>query len=489
MASKENKTIFNTTEKSNFILNMRESTVRKGTVCALAIVPAFIYIMVVLKMFFIVEMSAFSMTLTVGGAAAFIWLAVVQAKKTCFDKSQIMPFLLCILMFVFAFIASVLSFDFDTALSGNYGRFEGLLSITCYMGIFLLAMQIQRKRGMRIVMDVLVAAGVLNCVFALLQSIPGTFANKYSFYINLGAMQLTGVYLPSGLCTSPIFFATLLTLVCGVSVFGSCYDLNISRRVLYTISTIIFTVFAVATHTLIGVLGIGVVLFCALVLEIIRMARKSSDHYKSTTYPIVRLLIYVAVYVSCIIMFFSSGGFYDGGIMWADSFSYLSGVSGYYYPNTEEYPDRAPFDISSLRELYGYLWSNTVEAMDKYDLWLTGSGPDCLYYTQLKTTSEIMVENYSFDKCYNDYLYIAATRGIPSLLAYGTLLVLCIKRALGGVRAMLGAKKNDFWVCGAAFAAVIGYIVIAFFNASSILVAPVFWLLLGFCAKKNPPTD
>ncbi|MBQ7132502.1 MAG: O-antigen ligase family protein [Oscillospiraceae bacterium] len=489
MAQKENKTIFNTTEKSNFILNMRESTVRKGTVGVLLVVPVFIYIMVALKMFFIVEMTAFSMTLTLAGAAAFIWLAVVQAKKQQLDKSQVLPFLFCIIMFVLAFIASIWSFDFDTALSGNYGRFEGLLSITCYMGIFLLAMQIQRKRGMRIIMDVLVAAGVFNCVFALLQSIPGPFANKYSFYINLAPMRLLGVYLPSGLCTSPIFFATLLTLVCGVSVFGSCYDLHIPRRVLYTVATVIFIVFAVATHTIIGILGISAVLACVLVFEIIRMTRKKSEHYKTTTYPIVRCVIYIAVFVSCCIMFFSGGGLYDGGIMWTDSFSYLSGVSGYYYPNTEEFPDRAPFDISNFGELYGYLWSNTLEAMDKYDLWLTGAGPDCLYYTQLKTTSEIMVENYSFDKCYNDYLYIAATRGIPSLLAYAALLVLSVKRSLAGVREMLNAKKNDFWVCGAAFAAVLSYIIIGFFNTSSILVAPIFWMLLGFCAKEKPPVD
>ena len=127
--------------------------------------------------------------------------------------------------------------------------------------------------------------------------------------------------------------------------------------------------------------------------------------------------------------------------------------------------------------------------MDKYDLWLTGAGPDCLYYPQLKTTSEIMVENYSFDKCYNDYLYIAATRGIPSLLAYAALLVLSVKRSLAGVREMLNAKKNDFWVCGAAFAAVLSYIIIGFFNTSSILVAPIFWMLLGFCAKEKPPVD
>lgn len=478
------KTIFNTTEKSNFILNMRESTARKGTVIALLIMPVFMYIMVLLKTFFIVEMSSFSMVLTVAGAAAFIWIAVIQAKKLG-DNTQLLPFLLCIIMFVLAFISSIYSFDWDTALSGTYGRFEGLLSITCYMGIFLLAMQIQRKRGMRVVMDVLVAVGVFNCIFAVLQSLPTAFAANYSFYTDLGAMLLLDVYLPSGLCTSPIFFAGLLTLLSGITVFGSCYDLHIPRRVCYTIATLIFMTAAVATHTLISVLGIGIILALALVLEIIRMVKGKSGHYKSTTYPIVRCIIYIVSFAAVCMIFFSTGGFYDGGIMWADSFSYLSGASGYYYPNTDEYPDRAPFDIAKLNELYGYLWSNTLDGMQKYNLWLTGSGPDCLFYTQLKTTSDIMIENYSFDKCYNDYLYVAATRGIPSLLAYVTLIVLCIKRVLSHVKQMLLAKKNELWVYGAVFASVLAYVVISFFNASSIYVAPVFWLLLGFAAKKN----
>ncbi len=482
------KTIFNTTEKSNFILNMRESTARKGTVIALLVMPVLMYITVLLKMFYIVQMNMFSVVLTLAGAAAFIWMAVLQAKKLN-DNSQLIPFLLCIAMFVLAFIASILSFDWDIALSGNYGRFEGLLSITCYMGIFLLAMQIQRKRGMRVVMDVLVAVGVLNCVFAVLQAIPSSFANKYSFYVNLGAMALSGVYLPSGLCTSPIFFAGLLTLLSGITVFGSCYDLHIPRRVCYTVATLIFMTAAVATHTIIAVLGIATVLVVALVIEVLRMAKGKSGHYKDTTYPIVRCAIYIISFVAVCMIFFSAGGLYDGGIMWADSFSYLAGISGYYYPNTPEYPDRAPFDITKFNELYGYLWSNTLEGMKKYNLWLTGAGPDCLFYTQLKTTSEIMVENYSFDKCYNDYLYIAATRGIPSLLAYVALIVLCLKRVLCHVKQMLAAEKNELWVYGAVFASVAAYVVISFFNASSILVAPIFWMLLGFAAKKNILND
>lgn len=488
MSGKENKTIFNTTEKSNFILNMRESTVRRGTVLSLLVMPVFMYLMVMLRMFRIADMPMYSMTLTLAGAAAFIWLAVVQAKKQQTDKSQLLPFALCIAMFVFALISSVWSFDFNTALSGSYGRFEGLLTITCYMGVFLLAMQIQRKREMRIVMDVLVAVGVFNCIFALLQSIPGSFANKYSFFENLPAMRLLGVYLPSGLCTSPIFFATLMVLLCAVSVFGSCYDLHIPRRVFYTIATIIFIVFAVATHSIIGVLGVSVVLLCALIFEIIRMTRKTSDHYKSTTYPIVRCVIYIAVFASICLMTFSEGGLYDGGIMWADSFSNLQ-ASGFYYPNTEQYPDRAPFDITNFKELYGYLWSNTVEAMDKYDLWFTGAGPDNLYFTQLKTTSEIIMEDYSFDRCYNEYLYVAATRGIPSLIIYISLIALSLKRGLFGIKQMLNAKKNDFWVFGAAFTGVVGYAIVAFFNSSVIFVAPVFWMLMGFASKKSLPED
>ncbi len=105
---------------------------------------------------------------------------------------------------------------------------------------------------------------------------------------------------------------------------------------------------------------------------------------------------------------------------------------------------------------------------------ILGTGPDLMAKYQM-AAAELAVD--SIDRSYNEYLYIAATRGIPSLAVYIALLGASLVRLFRDVREF--ASDREKWFRPALLAAVTAYSVQAFFSASAVTVAPFFWLLLG----------
>lgn len=75
------------------------------------------------------------------------------------------------------------------------------------------------------------------------------------------------------------------------------------------------------------------------------------------------------------------------------------------------------------------------------------------------------------DKAHNEYLQIAATLGIPALILYMTFLCMIILPKLKDL-----FKNNYIFL----MLCIIGsYLVQAFFNISTIGIAPLFWFALG----------
>ena len=60
----------------------------------------------------------------------------------------------------------------NTALLGETGRYEGLLALLAYFGIFLLAAAVMSRRSVKIIFDILVGAGIVQGVVAVMQHIP-----------------------------------------------------------------------------------------------------------------------------------------------------------------------------------------------------------------------------------------------------------------------------------------------------------------------------
>lgn len=110
---------------------------------------------------------------------------------------------------------------------------------------------------------------------------------------------------------------------------------------------------------------------------------------------------------------------------------------------------------------------------------LLGTGPDTLGERfQLDFDSElgeyITVHNAYPDKAHNEYLEYAASCGIFTLIAY-ILLIGCIFK---GLIKNINDDRAKIMIIS-----LIGYLVQGFFNISVIMVAPLYWIMLGVFVK------
>lgn len=127
-----------------------------------------------------------------------------------------------------------------------------------------------------------------------------------------------------------------------------------------------------------------------------------------------------------------------------------------------------------------FIWVRVLDVIKHNPVW--GVGLETL---DLSLTREYGNEIRSFfgydaivDKAHNEYLHIAATCGIPALIAYLSFVSTTVNN---GYRQI---KTNPLIL--PLFCSVIGYLVQAFFNISIVAVAPIFWIFLGVLAKPAP---
>ncbi len=447
------KTIFNTTEKSNFILNMKEKSVDKlalwvlGGICiliTLSQIPAeFGYGMTDLPF----------LALGISGVFAVVTGIILLLRKRA-DKSDMVSIILIAFLFLWSMISYYTAYNPQTALWGQDGRYDGLVTTILYLFLFLTACMISSDRIERL-MDIIIGAGAFHSLWALYQILPfGT-----SYYKNLDVIAVDDVYLTSGLTGSPFFYSMLMTAMFGISIIGAVFTENKKRSGLYTIAMVLFLVTLFKTHTLSAVIGIIAVYIISAVICI------CSKKLKTPVFIFGMVLFIIAM-----IRLFMNYKFYDGGIVWQDSFFRL-GVTGYYSFSASD------FDVHNLREVYSYLWNEAVSAIKQFPF--VGTGIDCFSYTQYKTTSILQYELNSIDRPYNDYLFLGATRGIPYLIGYISLVVYCL------VRSIKTAKNSDKWYFKALPVVISSFILVSIFNNSSVTVMPFMWIILGLCVNKD----
>ena len=126
------------------------------------------------------------------------------------------------------------------------------------------------------------------------------------------------------------------------------------------------------------------------------------------------------------------------------------------------------------------IWKLTVELIKKRPI--LGCGVDCLKFGLCQYCPEelgkfILEKGIIVDKAHNEYLQITATIGIPALVIY---LIFIGMVLLPKTKYMLKNKEN-FIIC----VTIISYLVQAFFNISTIGVAPIFWMILGLADNKE----
>lgn len=142
----------------------------------------------------------------------------------------------------------------------------------------------------------------------------------------------------------------------------------------------------------------------------------------------------------------------------------------------------------SIASSRGFIWSRTFPLILKKPI--LGYGPDtfAIYFPQ-----NDFMGKYNFydgrmwelvDKPHNLYIQTAFSTGIPSLIAFLSLMLMYL---ISSVKIYFSNEYKDFSsIAGVGiFVAIMGYLVTGILNDSVVSVAPVFWVLLGLGISIN----
>lgn len=469
------KQLFNTTEKSNFILNMTEEKYSQIAGFGLSVACFSTAVFASLPEF--TEKMSYSIVsggLAVSGVICMV-LALIGIMKKYVDLRKNIPLYAFGAMVLWGIVSLINSYSVSTSFYGFAGRGEGLLAIIFYFGFFITAMSVKREKAVNIVINSVIAFGLLHSVFGLIQVFTGKLSHYRFISISIKANSA------SGLAQSPIFLAMVLSLSLTASLVTAVLTDSKKRRIFCIVSSCIFSFVMMFTYSLMGIAGIAVAVLSAVAGVFIKNSPKI--RLVSVLSGILPAVLSVVIVNAGLVGELSSYKLYDGyTLWWADSYMRLSASGDC---NSDE------LDLSDTMAVYKYLNTETVDIIKKYPL--TGTGEDQLVYPQLYTNggldpestdinSIISLNKGTFDKVYNEYLYTASTRGIPSLVA---LLIILVAVLVTGCRKL---KKSPTEITVCTFMMFVCGIIIFFIGCSNITFSPVFWTVSGLLmcsARKN----
>ena len=460
------KQLFNSTEKSNFILNMTEDKYSQLATYGLSLTCFTTAVFAVIPE--IIDRLSYSIVsggFAISGVICMILALIGMIKKyTDFRNLSLWGFGF---MLIWGVISLINSYSVSVSFYGFSGRGEGLLAIIFYAGFFITAMSVKREKSVEIFINSVITAGLLHSIVGLVQVFTGKLSHyKYaSVSIKINAS--------SGLAQSPVFLAMILTLSLTASLITAVLTHNKKRRIFCIVSACLFSFVMMFTYSVAGIIGIIVSLITTGAGIFIK--KVPPVRFTALLSGILPAIIAVIIVNAGVVGNISSYRLYDGHTLWwADSYMRLS-ASGNCLPDN--------LDLSDTVAVYKYLNNKTIGIIKKYPL--TGTGEEQLVYPQLYTNGGldpeksdisdiIALNNNTFDKVYNEYLYTAGTRGIPSLIAL--IIILCAVLTSGLKKIRKNPSENT--VC--TFMMFVSGIIIFLTGCSNITFSPIFWTVAGF---------
>ena len=494
--------IFKHNEKTDFIVNMKESTYR-------SLVFGFLLLFVIaltasyLPYFFakgntIDYQGADLMTGTISysmssgdaleklkipmialmafGFFGFLLLLIAGVKKFL-TLRQSMPLILLAVYGGLCTVSTFFAYDINIAFFGNQGRYEGLLTIIACIGIFAAAVQLERTRLRTLLCDIVVIVAAVNCFVGVMQAIPATSRYIPGFFSEANFLDIISIdhLIANGIIGSPYALCSYAVIGLGICLAGIMYCDSVKKRVFYIICGAVCLCGGLFTKLMAVIVGTAVIFICGSVIEI---ARIKTGHglimkgfFKNPIGKLICAFVLSAV-VFAVFRAFDYYGFYESYIASTDSLSRLM-VSNPRYDS-----DGIGFFSSSWKDGFSMLKDN----------WIFGTGPDCIGLERYGAQSMIS-EAGSTDRIYNEYLNIALSTGIPSLVCYLGFIVLSCKRGIEGLGRFFSRKEG--YERAGVFIACAGYCAAACFSISTPASLPIFFLMAGLAVssdKSKPDT-
>lgn len=383
---------------------------------------------------------------------ALLILLLASYKNLTLDKKDII-----ILIFLgLVFFSTFLSSNIKTSIIGAENRYEGLLMFITYICIYLSAKKYfnyeKISRFLNIMFYVSIIIGILG------------IAQKYISYKPLYPIFNKGICSTFG---NSNFFGSFISIV--LPIASATFILKGSKKGFVLSLIMFFNMIASGTRsawvafTVVGILGL-----------IYLIKQRNKKHFKRA---VILLICFTIIFV----YLFNGFDFIlkKIGITQKNNISSTTKIKINQIKN-----DIKKAETSGISDEMGSsrieIWKMTLKLIAKKPV--TGCGVDNLKRGLIENCRDEALAfanrtNALIDKAHNEYLHIAATLGIPALICYLMFIALIL---LPKIKLIIN-NKIYFIIC----LAIISYLAQAFFNISTIGVAPLFWMLLGLIDNKD----
>jgi O-antigen ligase len=364
------------------------------------------------------------------------------------DKGDSAVVILLLVFLTLIEISTAFSPNKYTSVYGLIDRKEGLISFFCYFSVFLFSYRFIDKEKFNKVFSGVAIVSMVVSIYGILQHYQLDFLPR-----NSAMRGYSGTYT---FFDNPNFFGSYLVLVLLITIPLYLNATIKKDKVLYFISLCLTFVALIFSNTRSGYVGV----FLGLVFITLFVILKRKHLWKKWAV----LAVSMGILLSLINM--------------TEQGHYLNRINSVVKDSYSVATKRSTGHEGSSRI---FIWKNSLPLIKEY-FWV-GSGPDSFefVYPNNKKNKEFL-GNSIVDKAHNEYLQIAITLGVPALLTYLGFLYFILRR---GFQAVKLAEGNEKILLYGLIATIIGYLVQAFFNISTVPVAPIFWSILGITLAKS----
>ena len=389
--------------------------------------------------------------LLLSAGVVLLILLLANYKTLTLDKKD-----LIILIFMgLVFISTVFSTNALKSILGERNRYEGMLMFAIYICIYLCSKKYFKYEKLSVFFNILfylsMALGILG------------IAQKYISCMPLYPLFNKGLASTFG---NSNFFGSFISIVLPISITIFILKGNFKSFLLSLI--MFFNMIASGTRS-------AWVAFAVMTLiGLIYLIKQKNKKYFKRTIPLFFCFLTICIYL------FGGFGFTPKTVI-NTSINSTNDPMKKWLQLQEDFQE---LNFSGISKSAGSnriaIWSMTFELMLKNPI--LGCGPDNLkegliiycyedFYEYLQDKCKVI------DKAHNEYLHIGATLGIPALICY---LIFITSILLPKIKLSFNSNIH-FIIC----LTIISYLTQAFFNISTLGVAPLFWMILGLSDNKE----
>lgn len=349
-----------------------------------------------------------------------------------------------IFMALLSIIATIFSTDPWTSLVGREKRFEGLYSLLCYYLVCAWATTVADKHEQKILIYEYLAVGLISSIVGIISGL-SLIPDGYTHWQGVAAI-------PYG---NPNFFGSMMSMTSAVAFAVMLYSKTKSERIVGGVILFVSFLSTFSCDSSSPLVG-NIMMFLLVVFaeSIVVILRKNRGRF-------TRLMLGTLVGI----FLWLASGFIVNSIR---NNSVVNELSRDVY-----YMDEGLTSNKMFSNRMG-AWKYTISRIPDY--WMTGVGPDNFYALAWEADPELGIKHY--DRVHNEYLQIAITQGVPAIIIYLVFLFIIF---ISGLKRWF--KKEEIEpIYILAFLPYLAYIAQAFFNISTIQVAPFFWIICGLCS-------